>query len=128
MLPRDIAAPEQVKLLQRDLQRVGGYIPQFKLDDEANLVRQARVTASSKLCLERLPDDGPRLALESCLYAQMLPLQRGRVPRMTITVDAAKATELKVELRKSSKVDNHTPDVALKSLTVRLAGGRQSDR
>ena len=80
------------------------------------------VTASSKLCLECLPDDGPRLALESA-YSQMLPLQRGRVPQMTITVDAAKATELKVELRKSSKVDNHTPDVALKSLTVDLPAG-----
>ena len=120
--PRDISQPERVKLLQRDLQRVGGYIPQFKLDDEENLVRQAQVTASSKLCLERLPDDGPRLALESA-YSQMLPLQRGRVPQMTITVDAAKATELKVELRKSSKVDNHTPDVALKSLTVDLPAG-----
>ena len=122
LLPRDIAQPEQVKLLQRDLQRVGGYIPQFKLDDEENLVRQASVSASSKLCLERLPDDGPLHALERS-YAQMLPLQRGRVPRMSITVDAAEATELDVELRMSSKADNHTPDVVLKSLRFNLPAG-----
>ena len=122
LLPRDIAKPDNVKLLQRDLQRVGGYIPQFKLDDAANLVRQASVTASSKLCLESLPDDGPLHALERP-YAQMLPLQRGRAPRMTITVDAARATELKVELRMSSKVDNHTPDVVLKTLHFDLPAG-----
>ena len=122
LLPRDIAQPDQVGLLQRDLQRVGGYIPQFKLDDEANLVRQASVTASSKLCLESLPDDGPLHTLARP-YAQMLPMQRGRAPRMTITVDAAEATELNVELRMSSKVDNHSPDVVLKSLSFDLPAG-----
>ncbi len=122
LLPRDIATPENVQLLQRDLQRVGGYIPQFKLDDEANLVRQATVTASSKLCLESLPADGPRLTLERA-YAQMLPLQRGRAPRVSITVDAAEATRLDVQLRQSSKRDNHTPDVVLKTLSIDLRAG-----
>ncbi len=122
LLPRDIAQPEHIGLLQRDLQRVGAYIPQFTLDDEANLVRQARVSASSKLCLESLPDDGPLHTLERP-YAQMLPLRRGRAPRMTITVDAAEATELTVELRMSSKVDNHSPDVVLKSLSFDLPAG-----
>ena len=122
LLPRDIAEPENIKLLQRDLQRVGGYIPQFRLDDDANLVRQATVTASSKLCLESLPDDGPRLALERP-YAQMLPAQRGRLPRMTITVDAAEDTALEAQLRISSKRDNHSPDVMLKSFRVELPAG-----
>ena len=122
LLPRDIAEPDNVQLLQRDLQRVGGYIPQFRLDDDANLVRQATVTATSKLCLERLPDDGPRLTLERP-YAQMLPLQRGRVPHMTITVDATRDTTLEVQLRCSSKRDNHTPDVVLKSLSFDLNAG-----
>ena len=122
LLPRDLAAPENVMLLQRDLQRVGGYIPQFRLEDEANLVRQATVTASSKLCLESLPDGGPRIALERP-YAQMLPLQRGRVPRMKITVDAAADTQIEVQLRQSSKRDNHTPDIILKTLRFDLPAG-----
>ena len=122
LLPRDIADPENVKLLQRDLQRVGGYIPQFKLDDDENLVREAKVTASSKLCMESLHDDGPLYTLERP-YAQMLPMQRGRIPRMTITVDAVEATELNVQLRTSSKVDNHTPDVILKTLSFDLPVG-----
>ena len=80
LLPRAIAEPQNVKLLQRDLQRAGGYIPQFRLDDDANLVRQATVSASSKLCLESLPDDGPRLSLERS-YAQMLPMASRPRPR-----------------------------------------------
>ncbi len=122
LLPRDIAAPDRVKLLQRDLQRVGGYIPQFTLDDAENLVRQAEVSASSKLRLESLPDDGPRLPLERA-YAQMLPLQRGKTPRMTVTVDAAEATGLVAQLRTSSKRDNFTPDVLLGSLEFDLEAG-----
>ena len=122
LLPRDIAEPENVKLLQRDLQRVGGYIPQVTLEDEENLVRAARVTASSKLCLETLPDDGPIHELERP-YAQMLPMQRGRIPRMSLTVDVAEATRLDVQLRMSSKLDNHTPDVTLRALSFDLPAG-----
>ncbi len=122
LLPRDIADPDNVKLLQRDLQRVGGYIPQFRLDDEENLVRQATVTASSKLCLENLPDDGPRQVLQRP-YAQMLPIQRGRIPQMSVTVDVAEPTNLEVHLRTSSKLDNHSPDVILRSLSFNLPAG-----
>ncbi len=120
--PRDIAEPNNVRLLQRDLQRVGGYIPQFRLDDDENLVRQGAVTASSKLCLESLPGDGPKRALARP-YAQMLPVQRGRLPRMTITVDADQDTTLEVQLRQSSKRDNHSPDVTLKTLSFNLPAG-----
>ena len=80
------------------------------------------MTASSKLCLEALPDDGPRHRLERP-YAQMLPMQRGRIPRMGITVDADAGTELEVQLRISSRSDNHTPDITLKTLRFDLAAG-----
>ena len=122
LLPRDVAAPQRVQLLQRDLQRVGQYIPQFKLEDSENLVNSASITASSKLCLEELPDDGPRHSLERH-YAQMLPLQRGRVPRMTIWADADQATTLEAQLRVSSRRDNHTPDITLKTLRFDLPAG-----
>ena len=122
LLPRDIADPEQTKLLQRDLQRVGQYIPQFKLEDEDNLVRQARLSASSKFCLEELPDDGPRLTLDHP-YAQIFPAQRGRLPRMSISVDVQTATQLHVQLRMSSKRDNHTPDIILNTCSFALLAG-----
>ena len=51
------------------------------------------------------------------------PLQRGRVPRMKITVDAAAETQIEVQLRQSSKRDNHTPDIILKTLRFDLPAG-----
>ena len=122
LLPRDIADVDNIKLLQRDLQRAGQYIPQFGLEDDENLVRHSRVTASSKLCLDELPDNGPRWKLERP-YAQMVPMQRGRVSRMSISVDAEAPTQLDVQLRVSSKPDNHSPDVVLKTITFDLESG-----
>ncbi|MCY4018633.1 MAG: FAD-dependent oxidoreductase [Chloroflexi bacterium] len=122
LLPRDMADESHIKLLQRDLQRAGQYIPQFRLEDDANLVRHARVTASSKLCLEEIPDNGPRFKLERP-YAQMIPIQRGRLPRMAITVDVDAPTQLDLQLRRSSKPDNHTPDIILKTCAFELEAG-----
>ncbi|MCY3574118.1 MAG: FAD-dependent oxidoreductase [Chloroflexi bacterium] len=122
LLPRDIAQPGRIELLQRDLQRVGQYIPQFKLEDSEDLVQTAAIRASSKLCLDALPDNGPHLPLQRP-YAQMLPLQRGRVPGMTIRVDADEATTLDVQLRISSRRDNYSPDTILKKLRVDLPAG-----
>ena len=122
LLPRDMADEAHIKLLQRDLQRAGQYIPQFRLEDDANLVRQASVTASSKLCLEEIPDNGPRFKLERP-YAQMIPMQRGRLPRMAITVDVEAPTQLDLQLRRSSKPDNHSPDIILKTCAIALGAG-----
>ncbi len=122
LLPRDIADESNIKLLQRDLQRAGQYIPQFRLEDDENLVRHSRVTASSKLCLEEIPDTGPRFKLERP-YAQMIPMQRGRVSRMSITVDVEAPSQLDVQLRVSSKPDNHSPDIILKTCAFDLDEG-----
>lgn len=122
LLPRDIADAQMIKLLQRDLQRAGQHIPQFRLDDQDNLLRDGRVSASSKLCLDALPDNGPRLTLEGP-YAQMIPMQRGRLPRMSVTVDLDAPTQLDLQLRVSSKPDNHSPDLILKTLTIDLDAG-----
>ena len=116
LLPRDISVPGQHRAAAAGLAaRVGQFIPQFKLNDEQDLVGAARISASSKLCLEALADNGPRLSLERP-YAQMLPVRRGRLPRMTITADVLQRTELEVQLRISSKPDNHSPDITLKRL------------
>lgn len=122
LLPRDIADEDNIKLLQRDLQRVGQYIPQFKLEDNENLVTQATVSASSNFCLDSLPDDGPKLQ-DFPSYAQMIPVQAGKMPKVSITVDIAEATQLEVELRTSSKVFNQSPDVTLKTCVFDLDAG-----
>lgn len=122
LLPRDIASEDNVKLLQRDLQRMGQYIPQFKLEDDENLVTQAKISASSKFCLDTLSDNGRKLQIERS-YAQMIPMQTGKMPRTSIIVDVDSPTLLEVQLRTSSKVDNQSPDVILKTCTFDLEAG-----
>lgn len=122
LLPRDIANEDNIKLLQRDLQRMGQYIPQFKLEDGDNLVMQAKVGASSKFCLESLPDGAPVYKLETS-YAQMIPMQVGKMPQISLIVDVAKSTQLEVQLRISSKVFNQSPDVTLSTQIFDLETG-----
>jgi hypothetical protein len=122
LLPKDISEPNNMKLLQRDLMRVGQHIPGVKLEDADDLVKKATITASSKLCLEQLPDNGLALQLESG-YAQMLPVQSGKLPGISFTVDVDAPTEFQVELRATERIGNYTPDVTLSTACFDLNAG-----
>ena len=123
LLPRDLTAPERMKSLQRDLLRTGQHIPGFRLEDEEDLARTATITASSELLLRDLPGDGPLVPLKDS-WAMLLPLLSGPVPRVSFTLDVAEAgAELRAELRVSSRVDNHTPDVTLAERVLTLKPG-----
>jgi len=122
LLPRDISQPDRIALLQRDLMRAGQYIPGFKLEDPEDLVRAARLSASSELVLTALPDNGPALALAHPV-AQLLPLPAGKVAGISFVVDAAKPTALRAELRASQRTGNFTPDVVLDAVEIDLDAG-----
>ncbi|HTL52545.1 MAG TPA: FAD-dependent oxidoreductase, partial [Planctomycetota bacterium] len=121
-LPRDIAAPERIGLLQTVLMKTGQHIPGFALQDSSDLARAARLHASSEFRLAVLPDGREKMELKED-QAMLLPLPAGPAPALQITVDAAAATTLQVELRTSNRPDNYTPDVALKNLSVALRAG-----
>ena len=124
--PRDLVVePQRVAALQRELLKTGQHIPNLKLHDKADLVQYATLAATSEFILRELPADGPLLPLTQSA-AQMLPLPSGPVPIMTAFVVADRDTMLTVELRQSSKPDNHTPDVTLHTLTIPVAKGRQT--
>ncbi len=123
VLPADIAQPRYMKELQRELIKAGQYIPGVALEDPADLAQHAQITASSEYVLERLKEGGAPLRLETA-RAMALPVAAGRMPAVTFTVDAAKATTLEVELRGSSKLGNFTPDVALAKRTFELPMGK----
>jgi hypothetical protein len=127
VLPAAISDPERVTDLQRELQRCGQHIPGFRLDDPADLVRKAMITASSTLRLASLPPDGPLLPLKRSL-AQLLPLRPGPVPTISCQVHAEQPTTLRIELRTSSRADNHTPNVVLGTRTFELEAGTQQLR
>ncbi|WP_373551072.1 FAD-dependent oxidoreductase [Haliscomenobacter sp.] len=126
LLPRDLAKPEFIQLLQRELLKSGQHIPNLRLQDPLDLVQGARISASSELQLAELLPAGEAEPMPFSL-AQMVPLQFGtsQAPlQFVIHPYADAATELEIELRVSSKMDNHTPDVILAKQVVNLQPGR----
>ncbi len=122
--PADLVEPQAMTKLQQALLRMGQFIPGVPAADPDDLARRANITASSQLCLDQLPLDGPWLSLDYS-QAQMLPLQPGPVPRFTFMVDARQPTELRFELRTSDRPTNYTPDVVLDVRTIPLQPGQQ---
>ena len=120
--PRDLLQPARLAELQRDLLRTGQHIPGFRLDDEADLARWAAISASSELRLAELPPDGPSRPLTTPV-AMLLPAGPGPFPVITVRADVTRTTELVVELRHSSRPENHTPDVTLERSVIPLAAG-----
>jgi hypothetical protein len=149
-LPRALTGPARMGELQRALLRSGQHLPGVRLQDPADLAPRAEITASSELQLSELRPDGPLLALEHG-WAMLLPVSAGTQIRLTVYADVSadaplweglyappasgdsesernalptKTAELRVELRQSSRVDNHTPDAVLEARTIALRPAR----
>jgi hypothetical protein len=126
LLPRDFADPARISSLQQALLKTGQHIPNLSLFDPEDLVQSAQISASSELVLnELLPAGEPQEV--SFALAQMIPLQFGpnvEPLRVIIYPHAEAATELEIELRVSSKIDNHTPDLILNKQVIPLQAGR----
>ena len=124
LLPRDLTEPVQMQALQQELLKTGQHIPGIKLRDKNDLAQVATLVASSEFVLSKLPPDGPLKPLTNSA-AQMLPLPAGKIPTMKAYVTTDRAIMLTVELRRSSKPLNHTPDVLLETLMIPLSKGNQ---
>jgi len=123
-LPRALGAENRIAHLQQDLLKTGQHIPGLALQDPRDLALQATLAVSSEMHLRELPANGPLLPLVHPA-AQLLPLSPGKVPRLTLWVEAREKTTLTVVLRRSSKPGNHTPDVTLETKQMPLHAGRQ---
>ncbi len=122
--PADLVEPGRMRRLQRDLLRAGQFIPGVALADDEDLARRATVTASSEFALAGLPPGGEWRALEHD-WAQLVPVPKGPAPAVTYTVRADAKTTLALEVRRSSKPENYTPDVTLGTLSVILEPGER---
>lgn len=125
LLPHEITqSPEKVRELQRNLMRSGQFIPGMALQESDDLAQYATITASSELRLDHLPADGPTWSLGKHAYAQVLPMNAGAMPEVSLTLDVAADTQLVAELRTTSRLDHHTPDVILSTTRIALHAGR----
>ncbi len=123
ILPAAVVTQQYITQLQQRLLKSGQYIPGMSLTDQEDLVQLANITASSELVLEELPEANllKPLALS---VAQMVPLQKGKVAPFVFHAQADTATTLEIELRISSKVANHTPDISVAKQVLAIHPGR----
>ncbi|MEO7599959.1 MAG: FAD-dependent oxidoreductase [Opitutus sp.] len=122
VLPRALLETARMRKLQTALMRTGQYLPRRRRVDAEDLAQSAKITSSSELRLAGFRGDGSRTVLKHA-WAQMIPLQVGRVPRFTLTVDVSEPTTLTAELRTSDHSENHTPDQSLATRNIELKSG-----
>lgn len=120
--PADLLPKNLMEDLQKELLKSGQHIPGFELADQEDLVQSAEITASSEYVLTELPMD--ILKNLDVSVAQMLPLDKGKVPGVTFCVESAVDTTLDIELRVSGKTGNYTPDVVLEQQVLTIVPGK----
>lgn len=120
--PAQLMDEDKIKLLQQNLIRQGGYLPQSDIQCEDDLLKEADIAVSSELNLNEIPFNGPWKSLNQSA-AQMLPVTAGKMPEIRVRMNAEKEVKQTVELRISSKPFNHTPDTTLETIVVDLKKG-----
>lgn len=123
--PREVGA-NHIQELQIELMKTGQHIPNFSLHDASDLVQQAIcMEASSTLSLSEIPKSGQWQTLKFST-AQMLPMSKQKMPSITFWAKTTTNTKLNIELRASSKIGNHTPDVTLETKTIQIKTGENA--
>jgi hypothetical protein len=122
-LPADLVTGDLLREFQIRLQRDGQFLPGKVVEDSADLASKATVSASSHLLLSELRANKAWVRLDSG-WAMLLPLQQGSRPSVTFELSAEQAGTLKVELRRSARPGNFTPDETIEALEVRFSGGQ----
>jgi hypothetical protein len=121
--PRQLLEPTRIAALQQRLLRAGQYIPGVKTCQADNLASSAHITASSTLRFSGLEQSGEVHAADlPC--ALLMPLNRGPVPELTLLVDAAIPAIMRVELWRSSREGNTTPDIRVAEATATVEAGQ----
>lgn len=121
LLPEDYIHENKIVELQKKLIEIGHYIPQTNLQLEDNKINISKLKVSSELELSNLTFGGSYYRL---IYpiAMLLPLS-DYMPKVQLTAKSKEQTSLEVQIRKSIKPFNFTPEITLKSETYALEPG-----
>lgn len=121
--PADYVSPDLIGELQTALVATGQYIPMVETHNTKNLLGSARISASSTATFNGYASNGSwhRLIFST---AALFPVT-GAMPSMKLTVRADEPTQLKVELRTSSRPASYTPDTTIDNAVIDLKEGEQ---
>ena len=125
--PRELVEAPRMRRLQTMLARSGQYMPRIEVSDPENLAATATVRASSTLVLERLAAGAAAVPLDTA-RAMLVPVQAGRMPAVSLGLQAIEPTEVEVQLRTSSRLGNYTPDVLLETIKVKVGSAAAVSR
>lgn len=123
--PAELYRDGHISELQKELIKIGQYIPGVVLEDKDDLVQQATIKASSELHFKGFKRDNLLFKPLSVAAAQMLPLSAGKVPALSVCVQVEEDTNLQAELRVSSRLGGFTPDTIKVVQSIPLKKGDQ---
>ena len=120
----EILQKEHLSSLQNQLNMNGQSIPGLPIEHERLSVSKPEISVSSTAVLGGLPFDGAWESLTEGI-AQLLPLKANQKYSFNIQVAADTDTKLLVQLRRSDRMGNYTPDVVMESQEIQVAKGEQ---
>ena len=110
--------------LQNQLNLIGQSIPGKAINYNQLSVDKPLIKVSSTYELSEMSFDGEWAGLKKG-FAQLLPFKANQKYSFKILVEAEKESVLTLQLRKSSKLGNYTPDVELESEEIPVSIGEQ---
>jgi hypothetical protein len=122
-LPSALVEAGKMRELQALLERDGQFIPGSAVPDSMDLALQATASSSSRFVLSGLAPNKAWVRLDSG-WAMLVPLHGGTRPTVTLEVAAEHAGALRVELRRSTKPANFTPDELVEAIEVPFSSGK----
>lgn len=122
-LPAELLEAGKLAELQSALERDGQFLPGRMAEDRTDLASQATASASSRFILSELPPNKAWVRLDNS-WAMLVPLHAGTRPSVTLEVAAEQAGALRVELRRSLRAGNFTPDDLVEAIEVPFSSGQ----
>ncbi len=122
LLPRDVLHADHLGELQLRLDRIGQFLPGKNIIDPSDKTPDASITASSCLRLSELKPSGAWIALDHG-WAMILPLSAGACPRFTFELETSAPGTLRMELIRSVKKGNFTPDELVEATEIAFTQG-----
>ncbi len=121
---KEILNKDHLTELQNQLSVNGQSIPGKAIDYKQLSVDKPSVEVSSTFELSEIPFDGEWSDLNEG-FAQMVPFNANQKYRFKLLVEAEKESTLTIQLRKSSKLGNYTPDIELETKEISVTIGEQ---
>jgi hypothetical protein len=121
---KDILNQHNLTELQNQLSINGQSIPGKAIDYKQLSVEKPSVKVSSTFELSELPFDGKWSDINEG-FAQMFPFKANQKYSFKLLVEAEKESTMTIQLRKSSKLGNYTPDIELETKEIPVTIGEQ---